>query len=73
MPSIKALDKIACNCGETLDYILYGKNYSNTVRKNIDVFLDRSNPSELNMFFQIMCSIKGYTIEFEKPKTKYLF
>ena len=64
LPSLIALDKIASNCGEDLDYILYGKKESNSIRRNIDIFLDRCSPAELNMYFKCISSIKGYICKF---------
>lgn len=61
LPSLIALDKIASSCGEDFDYILYGKKENNSIRRNIDIFLDRSNTEELNMYFKCISAIKGYT------------
>lgn len=65
LPSLTALDKIASNCGEDLDYILYGKKENNNIRRNIDIFLDRCNQDELNMYFKCISSIKGYICKFD--------
>lgn len=59
-PSIIALDKIAVNTGESLDYIIYGKKKTDDLRRNIDIFLDRSNGEEIKMYFKCLSTIKGY-------------
>lgn len=59
-PSIIALDKIAVNTGESLDYIVYGKKKNDNLRRNIDIFLDRSDPEEIKMYFKCLSTIKGY-------------
>ena len=62
MPSIHALDKIACSCGESLDYIIYGKKVSSSIRSNIDAYLDRSTPAELTMYFKCISAIKNFKL-----------
>lgn len=62
MPSISALDKIACSCGENLDYILYGKRVSSSIRNNIDAYLDRSTPAELTMYFKWISAFKEHKL-----------
>lgn len=64
LPSLIALDKIASSCGEDFDYILYGKKENNSIRRNIDIFLDRCNQDELNMYFKCISTIKGYICKF---------
>lgn len=60
LPSLSALDKICCMCGADLNYILYGKKENNSLRKTLDIYLDRSNAEEIKMYFKCIASIKNY-------------
>lgn len=60
--SLKALDKIVRATGESMDFILYGKdtNKNLQVRKNIDMFLNHSSKDELKMYYECMSSVKKF-------------
>lgn len=60
VPSTKTLDKIASNAGADLNYIMYGKAIKNSVRSNIDFFLDRSTTDELQVYFKCLSTVKNY-------------
>lgn len=60
--SLISLDKIAIATGIDVDYFLYGKgsNKNLNVRKNIDIYLNRSTKDELNMYFKCISTIKNF-------------
>ena len=60
--SLRSLDRIASATGIDVDYFLYGKgsNKNLDIRKNIDIYLNRSTKDELKMYFKFMSTIKSF-------------
>ena len=60
--SLRSLDKIANATGVDIDFFLYGKNGNKNldIRKNIDIYLNRSGKDELKMYFKCISNIKSF-------------
>ena len=66
--SIKTLCKIVAFTGVSTDYILFGKEETNTLSQKIDKILDRSSDEMKDYYYKIITTSYSFLKDYEKNK-----